>query len=223
MKIKVCGMRDKENISSLLALKPDYIGFIFYAQSKRFVANFPQVEIPSSVKKVGVFVNEKIDKIIEKATQFNLDFVQLHGNETPEYCEKLIAMITGQSRNENKLRHSELVSESHPIGIIKAFSVDKDFNFDVIQSFEKHISLFLFDTKGKNYGGNGIKFNWDLLQNYKGRTPFLLSGGISKNDAIEIKKFNHPAFFGIDINSGFELEPGLKNINEIIKFKSTLL
>lgn len=202
MKIKVCGMRDKENISSLLALKPDYIGFIFYAQSKRFVADFPQIEIPSSVKKVGVFVDERIDEIVEKTLKYNLDFVQLHGNETSEFCEKLAA------KN---------------IKIIKAFSVDENFYFSETKPFEKCVSLFLFDTKGNNYGGNGIKFNWKLLQNYSGKTSFLLSGGISKNDSEKIKKFKHPAFLGIDINSGFELEPGLKNIKEIEEFKNRLL
>ena len=202
MKIKVCGMRDKENISGLLDLKPDYIGFIFYEQSKRFVADFPQIEIPSSVKKVGVFVNEIIEKIIEKVNKHKLDFVQLHGNETSEYCEKLAAK---------------------DIKIIKAFSVDENFDFSATKPFEKCVSLFLFDTKGNNYGGNGIKFNWELLQNYTGKTPFLLSGGISKNDAAEIKKMKHLAFLGIDINSGFELEPGLKNIKEIKEFKSLLV
>lgn len=195
-------MRDKENISGLLALKPDYIGFIFYDKSKRFVVDFPQIEIPSTTKKVGVFVNEKVDEVLKVVEKYKLDFVQLHGNETPEFCEKLAA------KN---------------IKIIKAFSVDGNFDFSAIKSFEKHVSLFLFDTKGNNYGGNGIKFNWDLLQNYTGKTPFLLSGGISKNDAAEIKKFKHPAFLGIDINSGFELEPGLKNIKEIKKFKSLLI
>jgi len=202
MKFKVCGMRDKENISGLLALKPDYIGFIFYAQSKRFVTDFPQIEIPSSVKKVGVFVNETIEEIIEKANKHTLDFVQLHGDETPEYCSALAA------KN---------------IKIIKAFSVDENFDFSATKPFEKCVFLFLFDTKGNNYGGNGIKFNWELLQNYAGKTPFLLSGGISINDAAEIKKFKHPAFLGIDINSGFELEPGLKNIKEIKEFKSLLI
>lgn len=202
MKIKVCGMRDKENISGLLALKPDYIGFIFYDKSKRYVADFPQIEIPSSVKKVGVFVNETIEEIVEKANLHTLDFVQLHGNETPEYCSALSA------KN---------------IKIIKAFSVDENFDFSATKPFEKYVSLFLFDTKGNNYGGNGIKFNWELLQNYTGKIPFLLSGGISKNDSEEIKKFKHPAFLGIDINSGFELEPGLKNIKEIKEFKSLLL
>ncbi len=202
MKIKVCGMQDKENISGLLALKPDYIGFIFYGQSKRYVADFPQIEIPSTIKKVGVFVNETIEEIIEKTNKHTLDFVQLHGNETSEYCEKLVA------KN---------------IKIIKAFSVDENFDFSAIKPFEKCVSLFLFDTKGNNYGGNGIKFNWELLQNYTGKTPFLLSGGISKNDSAEIKKMKHPAFLGIDINSGFELEPGLKNIKEIKEFKSLLV
>lgn len=196
-------MRESENISGLLALKPDYIGFIFYEQSKRYVADFPQVEIPSSVKKVGVFVNETIEEIIEKANKYQLDFVQLHGNETPEFCSAL--------------------SAKKNIKIIKAFSVDENFDFSAIKSFEKHAALFLFDTKGNNYGGNGIKFNWELLQNYTGKTPFLLSGGISKNDAAEIKKMKHLAFLGIDINSGFELEPGLKNIKEIKGFKSLLV
>ena len=202
MQIKVCGMRDKENISGLLALKLDYIGFIFYDKSKRFVADFPQIEIPSSIKKVGVFVNETIKEIIEKANKHTLDFVQLHGNETPEYCSALSAK---------------------KIKIIKAFSVDENFDFSATKLFEKHVSLFLFDTKGNNYGGNGIKFNWELLQNYSGKTPFLLSGGISKNDSEEIKKFKHPSFLGIDINSGFELEPGLKNIKEIKEFKNLLV
>lgn len=195
-------MRDKENISGLLALKPDFIGFIFYEQSKRYVTDFPQIEIPSATKKVGVFVNETIEEIVEKVQKYDLDFVQLHGNETPEFCAKLAV------KN---------------IKIIKAFSVDENFDFSAIKSFEKPVSLFLFDTKGNNYGGNGVKFNWELLQNYTGKTPFLLSGGISKNDSAEIKKMKHPSFMGIDINSGFELEPGLKNIKEIKEFKSLLV
>lgn len=195
-------MRNSENISGLMTLKPDYIGFIFYDKSKRFVADFPQIEIPSSVKKVGVFVNETIDEIIEIVKKHKLDFVQLHGDETPDYCEKLALQN---------------------IKIIKAFSVDENFDFSAIKPFEKYVSLFLFDTKGNNYGGSGIKFNWDLLQNYAGKTLFLLSGGISKNDSEEIMKFKHPAFLGIDINSGFEIEPGLKNIEEIKEFKSLLV
>ncbi len=202
MKIKVCGMRDSKNISELMTLKPDFIGFIFYDKSLRYVTDFPQIEIPLSTKKVGVFVNETIDEVIEKVNQYQLDFVQLHGNETITYCEELA------------LKN---------IKTIKAFSVDEQFDFSVVKPFEKHVSLFLFDTKGKNYGGNGIKFNWDLLQKYTGKTPFLLSGGITKNEVEEIKKFKHAAFLGIDINSGFEIEPGLKNTDEIKEFKSKLI
>ena len=202
MKIKVCGMRDSKNISELMTLKPDFIGFIFYDKSLRYVTDFPQIEIPLSTKKVGVFVNETIEHIVEKVNQYQLDFVQLHGNETVTYCKELAL---------------------HKIKTIKAFSVDEQFDFSALKPFEKHVSLFLFDTKGENYGGNGIKFNWDLLQKYTGKTPFLLSGGITKNEVEEIKKFKHSAFLGIDINSGFEIEPGLKNTDEIKEFKSRLI
>jgi len=212
MKIKVCGMRDTENISELVKLKPDYIGFIFYDKSKRFVTNFPEVEIPSEIKKVGVFVNESIGKVIEILEENKLDAVQLHGNETPEYC--------------NQLRHSELVSESHPIEILKAFSVDNDFDFSKTEPYQKVCDYLLFDTKGKEYGGNGVKFNWQVLDNYKGTTPFLLSGGITKNDVQALLSFlrrqESKKCIGIDINSGFEIEPALKNIEEIKEFKQNL-
>ena len=217
MKIKVCGMRDSDNIQSLLVLKPDFVGFIFYNKSKRFVADFPEVNFPKGIKKVGVFVNETIEEVIKKVTDYKLDCVQLHGNELPEYCEEL--------------RHSELVtelnrsvvSESHSIQILKAFSVDDTFDFSKTNQYQKVCDYFLFDTKGKDYGGNGVKFNWQVLENYKGATPFLLSGGITKNDVSEIKKIKHTAFAGIDINSGFEIEPALKNINNIKDFKINLL
>lgn len=208
MKIKVCGMRDSNNILELIKLKPDFIGFIFYEKSKRFISDFPQVNIPKNIKKVGVFVNESIEEVISKVKLYQLDCVQLHGNETSEYC--------------HKLSHSELFLESKSIEIIKAFSVDEDFDFEITDLFEDVCDYFLFDTKGKEYGGNGIKFNWDILQNYKGQTPFLLSGGISKNDVGEVNKISFSTFEGIDVNSGFEIEPGFKNINEIEEFKHNL-
>ena len=208
MKLKVCGMRDNENIESLIALKPDFMGFIFYKKSKRFVADFPTTEIPLSIKKVGVFVNESLDTVLDIVEKHNLDCVQLHGNETPEYIDELL--------------HSELVSESHPIEVFKAFSVDDSFDFSKTDAYQKVCDYMLFDTKGKDYGGNGVKFNWDVLQKYKGEIPFILSGGITKNDVEEIKKINHSAFVGLDINSGFEIEPALKNINEIKEFKYNL-
>ncbi|NOR27849.1 MAG: phosphoribosylanthranilate isomerase [Lutibacter sp.] len=203
MKIKVCGMRNSENVSSLLVLKPDFVGFIFYNKSKRFVADFPEVEFPSDVKKVGVFVNESEGEIIKKVNQYQLDFVQLHGDETPQFCDKL--------------------KSSQEVKIIKAFSVDGKFDFDETKAFENYCSYFLFDTKGVNYGGNGIKFNWEILQNYKGNIPFLLSGGISKNDVLEVNKINHLNFIGVDVNSGFEIEPALKNIEKLKEFKNNLV
>ncbi|MDV7185810.1 phosphoribosylanthranilate isomerase [Lutibacter sp. TH_r2] len=204
MKIKVCGMRDAENISELVKLKPDYMGFIFYGKSKRFVSDFPQVEIPSEIKKVGVFVNESFDEVIEIVEKNKLDAIQLHGNESPDYCEELKVLMI------------------RPVEIFKAFSVDDNFDFSKTLAYQKCCDYLLFDTKGKEYGGNGVKFNWQVLDNYKGETPFLLSGGIAKVDAAEIKNISHKAFAGIDINSGFEIEPALKNIKDIKEFKQNL-
>ena len=197
-------MRDTDNISELIKLKPDYIGFIFYGKSKRFVTNFPEIEIPSEIKKVGVFVNEAIDTIIEIAEENKLEAIQLHGNESPQYCEELKTLLIKK------------------VEIFKAFSVDDDFDFSKTEAYQKVCDYLLFDTKGKNYGGNGVKFNWRVLDSYKGITPFLLSGGISKIDVSEIKKISHEAFVGIDINSGFEIEPALKNIDDIKEFKQNL-
>ena len=202
MKIKVCGMRNPENLEGLLALKPNFVGFIFYKKSKRFVIDFPKVDFPKDIKKVGVFVNETVEEVLRIVEEYQLDGVQLHGNEPPEYCSEL--------KREN-------------IEVFKAFSVDDAFDFSKTNAFQKVCNYFLFDTKGKEYGGNGIKFNWEVLQKYKGKIPFLLSGGISKNDVFAIKNFKHNAFAGIDINSGFEIEPALKNINEIKEFKNNLL
>ena len=224
-------MRNLENVSSLLALKPDFIGFIFYPKSKRYVTQFPQVKFPEKTKKVGVFVNENIETILEKVKKYKLDAVQLHGNETSEFCQKLINTFTERSRNE-KIRHSVpitigIVSESHKLEIIKAFSVDKNFNFNTTQEYEEVCNYFLFDTKGINYGGNGVKFNWEILQKYKGKVPFLLSGGISKEDSTEILSFlrrqESKLCIGIDINSGFEIEPALKDIEKIKEFKNNLI
>jgi len=204
MLLKVCGMREAKNISELIRIEPDYIGFIFYGKSKRFVANFPEVEIPSNVKKTGVFVNESLAEVIKIVESYNLKAVQLHGNESPEYINKLRALLIRK------------------IEVFKAFSVDDDFDFSKTEPYQKICDYLLFDTKGENYGGNGVKFNWQVLGRYKGRTPFLLSGGISKVDAEEIKKISINAFAGVDINSGFEIEPAIKNIENIKEFKQNL-
>ena len=228
MKIKVCGMREAENISELIKLKPDYMGFIFYGKSKRFVTNFPEIEIPSEIKKVGVFVNESIEDIIEIVEENKLDAIQLHGNESPEYCNQLrhSIWVTERSRSNNS---DEVISTSlnHRIKIFKAFSIDDDFDFSKTDAYQKVCDFLLFDTKGKDYGGNGVKFNWQILDNYKGDLPYMLSGGITKYDSQAILSFlsrqGSKKCIGIDINSGFELKPALKNIEDIKEFKQNLV
>jgi phosphoribosylanthranilate isomerase len=197
MKLKVCGMRDDKNIEALIALKPDFIGFIFHEKSPRNVSEIPKINIPNSIKKVGVFVDKNLSFINEKIIDYGLDYIQLHGNETPEFCRKL--------RNKSNK-------------IIKAFNINDKFDFKQLKAYHAHCDLFLFDAFGKNAGGNGVTFNWDLLQNYQGKTPFLLSGGIDKNMSKQIKAISHPNFIGIDINSGFEIKPALKNIIHIKQF-----
>ena len=202
-------MRQCENIQELVKLSPDYIGFIFYKKSKRFVADFPKTDIPETIKKVGVFVDESIVKIVELVLKHQLDAVQLHGDESVDFCKILS-------------RHPELVSGSHQTEIFKAFSVEEHFDFLTTKGYAQYCDLFIFDTKGKGYGGTGLKYDWKLLEKYKGETPFLLSGGIRENDDRAIANFQHPKCVGVDLNSGFENSPGIKNIKKLQAFKQQL-
>lgn len=197
MKIKVCGMRDASNINELVSLEPDFIGFIFHEKSARNVFKIPNIIIPENINKVGVFVNKSKQFILSKITDFNLDFVQLHGNETSEFCKEL--------KTDN-------------IKIIKAFNIKDNFNFEQLSEYETSCDYYLFDAFGKNAGGNGITFNWNLLNKYKGEKYFLLSGGIDETMVETIKNIKHKKFFGIDVNSGFELEPALKDIDKLKTF-----
>lgn len=199
-------MRDPANIAGVVAAaSPDYLGFIFYPKSKRFVGFRPLPEVlplvPDSVKKVGVFVDETLETVLKVSEQWNLQVIQLHGKESPEYCEQL--------------RLKGLV-------ILKAFSVDESFDFSVLEAYGQSCDFFLFDTKGILPGGTGNKFNWQLLRNYQLDKPFLLSGGIGPGDLNAIREFVHPQLLGIDINSGFEISPGLKDVNSIRKFISEI-
>jgi phosphoribosylanthranilate isomerase len=201
LKIKVCGMRDPENISGVIASQPDFIGFIFYPKSKRFVGFEPSSEmlaaVPDSVKKVGVFVNENTAKVLEICLNWKLDVAQLHGNESPEYCRQI---------------------KDSGIIVFKAFSVDESFDFAILKDYSGVCDYFLFDTKGQLPGGTGQKFNWQLLENYKDDVPFFLSGGIGPDDLEAVLNFQHPKLFGIDINSGFEISPALKDAGKVHAF-----
>ncbi|PKB18114.1 phosphoribosylanthranilate isomerase [Flavobacterium sp. 5] len=195
MKLKICGMKYPDNILEVGSLLPDYMGFIFWEKSARyFDGTMP--ELPKSIKKTGVFVNESIPVILKKTEKYNLQAIQLHGHESPEFCSEL---------------KTKLVAS---IEIIKVFSADENFDFSVLKPFEAVCDYFLFDTKGKLPGGNGTTFDWQILKNYSSTKPFFLSGGIGieELDAVtEILKTNLP-IYAIDINSKFEIEPGLKNI-----------
>lgn len=178
-------------------LPVDLLGFIFYPPSKRYIGENPQTGLFNSKKpKVGVFVDEDTVEIMALAKNTGLDWVQLHGNETPDTCRLL---------------------KSQGLSVIKTFRLDETFRFDT-KAYEQTSDLFLFDTKTNLPGGSGQKFNWEILSRYQGATPFLLSGGIKTEDAEEIKKIIHPKLAGVDLNSGFEDEPGFKNINNLKMF-----
>jgi phosphoribosylanthranilate isomerase len=198
MKLKVCGMQETENIAALASLQPDYMGFIFWEPSKRYCTTVP-TDIPKHIKKVGVFVNETTEQIKSKIKVFELDVVQLHGEESPSQCAALMSVCE----------------------VIRAFRIGPDFNFKQLAPYQDHCTYFLFDTQGPLPGGNGTAFDWELLTGYNLDTPFFLSGGIGLGhvDAIaEIRNRNLP-IYALDINSQFESEPGVKKIEEIEKFK----
>ncbi|MCA1919806.1 MAG: phosphoribosylanthranilate isomerase [Flavobacterium piscis] len=202
MKLKICGMKYPDNILEVGALLPDYMGFIFWEKSARYF-NGEIPELIATVKKVGVFVNQSQEEILAKVSKYNLQAVQLHGNESVEFLSEL---------------KKELPKK---VQIIKAFSADNDFDFETIKPFEAVSDFFLFDTKGKLPGGNGTTFDWKILKKYKSEKPFFLSGGIGINElkAIEeISKTNLP-IYAIDVNSKFEIEAGLKNKNLFSNFK----
>ncbi|MBP2282485.1 phosphoribosylanthranilate isomerase [Flavobacterium sp. CG_23.5] len=196
MKLKICGMKYPDNILEVGSLVPDYMGFIFWKKSARYFDGVIP-DLPKSIKKVGVFVNETAEVILAKVIKYDLQAIQLHGHESVEFCLNL---------------KNELDSK---IEIIKVFSVDDDFDFEVLKPFEAVCDYFLFDTKGKLPGGNGTTFDWKVLEKYPSSKPFFLSGGIGieELEAVkEISKSNLP-LYAIDVNSKFEIEPGLKNIN----------
>ena len=205
VKLKICGMKYPDNILEVGSLLPDYMGFIFWEQSARYFDGEMPI-LPKSIKKTGVFVNASREEITAKVTQYDLQAVQLHGHESVAFCKELKEHF------------------GNAIEIIKVFSVDSAFDFDQLKPFETVCDYFLFDTKGKLPGGNGTTFDWKVLENYSSKKPFFLSGGIGVNEielVNEILKTDLP-IFAIDLNSKFEIEPGLKNTKLLSSFKQKI-
>jgi len=202
MKLKICGMKYEDNIKAVAELQPEYMGFIFYGRSKR---NFDGIlpVLPKVIKKVGVFVDAGLEEINDSIEKFDLQAIQLHGDESPEFCKDL--------KN---------------VEVIKVFTIGKIFDFDVLKYYEDVCDYFLFDTKGKEKGGNGIVFDWNLLENYPSEKPFFLSGGIGLEELESIKNFAKSELsrycYALDVNSKFEDEPGLKQIDKLKYFKNNL-
>lgn len=198
-------MRESANIKEVATLKPDWIGFIFYPKSKRYVGtDFNPALVQSlmpEIQTVGVFVNEEYEDMITIAKKYNFDMVQLHGNESPEYC-----------------------NSAHEDGfdVIKAFGVNENIDWSILEQYIGICKYFLFDTSTKDYGGSGKKFDWNTLESYPFATPFILSGGIGPDDADAIKSISIPEFSGIDINSCFEIEPALKDMSLLKPFVSQI-
>lgn len=191
-------MREAENIREVENLGPDLMGFIFWEGTKRNVTSIPEY-LPTRCKRVGVFVNAEIDFIIQHVKEYALNFVQLHGNESPKYCEQLKVVIPD-------------------IKLIKAVSIYDIDDIRRTSDYNKAANYFVFDTKCKCVGGSGEQFDWNILQLYKGDIPFLLSGGIGPDDANKVENFKHPMMIGIDLNSRFELSPALKDIKRLKEF-----
>jgi phosphoribosylanthranilate isomerase len=196
VKLKVCGMRDAENVLAVSALQPDYMGFIFYGKSPRFVGEDFQIpeSFPARIKRVGVFVNETPEKMLAIARTLQLDFLQLHGNESTEVCASV---------------------KQAGIGVIKVFSVDDDFDFAVTKPYQNIVDFFLFDTKGKYYGGNAQAFDWTVLNRYDQQVPFFLSGGITPDNVANIAALKNMNLHALDVNSGVEITPALKSIDKL--------
>ena len=195
MLVKVCGITEQHQLDELdNMLGIHFIGNIFYPASKRYVKN--TLLATTNTEKVGVFVNETVSSIIETCRRYEIQIVQLHGDESLNFCEQL----------------------STHFKVIKAIPIDTTTDFESLKTYESVVDYFLLDTKTVDYGGSGKKFDWNMLTRYQLKTPFILSGGISFNDVEHLKNISHPAFIGIDINSRFEHSPGIKNIELIKEF-----
>jgi phosphoribosylanthranilate isomerase len=198
MKIKVCGLRDPENIKAVAALAPDYMGLICYGLSPRFVKEVPADvlnNLPAGISKTAVFVDESKETITGLIDTYGFNIIQLHGKESPEFADSFRNRVT----------------------VFKAFGLDNDFDFSQLDNYVNKVDYFLFDTKTDSHGGSGKTFNWNVLDKYKLNVPFFLSGGLSLDNLEEVTKITHPQFYGVDLNSRFETAPGMKDIEKLKK------
>ncbi|MEM6721202.1 MAG: phosphoribosylanthranilate isomerase [Bacteroidota bacterium] len=231
MKLKICGMKYGDNMKAVSALQPDYLGFIFYRKSSRFF-NAVIPEIPAGIKKTGVFVNASVEDILKKIRLHDLQAIQLHGSESAEFCAELKERChIERSRNVgdemlNQVQHDDFNLSATPIEIIKVFSIKDEFDFSALQPYEAFVDYFLFDTKGKLPGGNGVTFDWKVLENYPSTKPFFLSGGIGLETITKLEDFVKSKAskycYALDVNSKFEIVPGLKNIEALKEFKEAI-
>jgi len=205
MMIKVCGISDKINLHEVSSLYPDMLGFIFYPGSPRYMADILKPEdldgLPTEINKVGVFVDQDPEEIASRAAQYGLQAIQLHGSEQPSTCRFLKTM---------------------GCKVIKAWGIYPGFNFEILKAYSSSCDYFLFDTSSEKHGGTGKLFDWNMLSRYTGETPFLLSGGIGPEMSRAVLDFSHPEFAGIDVNSRFEISPGIKDVPLLREFMTKL-
>ena len=196
MKLKICGLKYLENIKAAAALTPDYMGFIFYNLTPRFIGNIPADALdflPASINKTAVFVDEDAVTINTLIDKYNFNTIQLHGNESADFSNSFRNKVT----------------------VIKAFGLNSGFNFEQLNDYAGKVDFFLFDTKTDLHGGSGKTFDWGILNNYKLNIPFFLSGGLSLDNLEDVQNIDHPQFYGVDLNSKFEISPGLKDIEKL--------
>ncbi len=204
LKWKVCGMRESGNIAEVLQMAPDFMGFIFYERSPRYVGDDwpgPGKDFPKTTAKVGVFVNEKIEKVKALATRYGLDFLQLHGNEHPDYC---------------------MILRQEGYRVIKVLPPRHVGDRERIELYQPWVDFFLFDTPSEKYGGSGKAFDWSAMEGYHYRTPVIISGGISLENVEQLCQLNFPSLAAVDVNSCFEIKPGLKDITSLQTLKNKL-
>jgi len=206
MKLKVCGMKYPDNVSAVAALMPDYLGFIFYKPSKRYCGETLSPEfvktLPASIIKTGVFVNESLEEVLCICSDYEFKAVQLHGHETPDFC---------------------LSCKKSGLEVIKVFHVGETMDWSILEHYKKVTDYFLFDTKTPEYGGSGNRFNWEILKEYDNEMPLFLSGGVDESILNELNTLSAVNMYALDVNSQFELEPGLKDVDRIKNFKLGLM